>query len=799
MKEWFSVKEVSAFEKVVVTTIRRRVARGEYIKVREVKSDKGGRGGKLWEIHISSLSPEIQKSLIKQSGDLTPELLPVLPELAPEAQLEARGRLCNLPIPSDLAAAAVPVEKVWNEQTTASDAAFRDPRVRRIARIVQEARCIPDGWKKKAWVTQVAAKNDASVATVYRWLKKYDTAGLDGLRHTKSCRGRAKKWDTPALDFWIGINLKREHRKIAKDALYEILRTEAARNGWRIGGYQSALGWLKKRITPQLLAYRDGGHRALDNMLPAVLRTYADLAPFEILVGDQHRFDFWVVSDWTGEVFRPEGYFWQDLRTRCLYGGAVAQKYSAYLIGLALRMGCNVFGAFKSIYTDNGKPELSRYVTAILMNLRALHMDTLREESNAGVDPDADPEEIGALAIEPGTRRKAIVKNAKAKMIEGTFNIFEGILRDHFRVPGSTKRLTDKSETQDVDQEYIRRLARAGKLLKFSEFMATMYHAMDYYNQEKHHRGLHREWCWLPRPAKTTPWECLRHCMEDGWRPTHLCPTDIDMLFLARADRGGRIVHQGRISFRHGPIYFYEHEALMDYEGQRVAIRYDMMNPGWLLCFDQKSGDFICRAEPIEWSSMLDTDLAGRKIAEKRKLRKEIIAKFRDYTLTVPDFMNYSEITAAEGPEVLPAENKGRADVRARNIETSKTPDEVADDVAEITARMAETQALSQEEQARHQQEVADRMEWIKAEEDALPDEPVSAEPAAPDGAEVIQITPRPLFNSAADRYEWCFNEVDAGREISEADRIWMAEQEAKFTPDEIEYWKYRRANRRAK
>ena len=33
--------------------------------------------------------------------------------------------------------------------------------------------------------------------------------------------------------------------------------------------------------------------------------------------------DDWVVDEDMGEVLRPEGYFWQDLRTRCLYGGVM--------------------------------------------------------------------------------------------------------------------------------------------------------------------------------------------------------------------------------------------------------------------------------------------------------------------------------------------------------------------------------------------------------------------------------------------------------------------------------------------
>ena len=38
--------------------------------------------------------------------------------------------------------------------------------------------------------------------------------------------------------------------------------------------------------------------------------------------------------------------------------------------------------------------------------------------------------------LKPGTHKKAIVKNAKAKMIEGTFDKLERILRSRFQYLG---------------------------------------------------------------------------------------------------------------------------------------------------------------------------------------------------------------------------------------------------------------------------------------------------------------------------------------------------------------------------
>ena len=88
---------------------------------------------------------------------------------------------------------------------------------------------------------------------------------------------------------------------------------------------------------------------------------------------------------------------------------------------------------------------------------------------------DVDAEEVNPCIIVPGTHKKAIVKNAKAKMIEGTFNIVEGILRSHFRLPGNVKCLADGIHDQDVDQDEAKCLAESGKLLLASEFYLYVY------------------------------------------------------------------------------------------------------------------------------------------------------------------------------------------------------------------------------------------------------------------------------------------------------------------------------------
>ena len=684
-----------------------------------------GRGKPRKEYLLNSLPGDIQKIMIENMEST--EIIGMIPTLAPGAALAATARLAGL----DGGPMRPPARgSSWSDGAAVSESVLTDPRVRRIARIVQEALDVPRGWKKSKWINAVAIKYDTTRPTIYKWIKKYQKQGLSGLQHTKGNKGVPKKWTPEALDYYVGLCLK--HHKIAKDALYyDILVPHARKEGWIIGGYESALGWYNKKCTFPMEQYSRGGYRALDNALPAVLRSYSDLLPFEILVGDQHRFDFWVMCEQTGVVFRPEGFFWQDLRTRLFYGGAVDKKYDSQLIGLALRIGIRRFGAFGSIYTDHGKPELSRYIMGVLAAMTALGLSAERT-IDGDLDVPKNPELVNPCAILPGTHKKAIVRNAKAKMIEGAFSKFEGVLRDHMRVPGYVKRLNDSQEEQDRAHGIAMSLARAGKLLTPTEFALKMYRAMDYCNIEKAHRGVLKEWGWMPKPKTATPTDCLRACFTNGWRPRWLRPEDIDMVFLARADRGGRVVDRGRLSFNN---QLYEHDALIRLHKVRVDVRYDCMDPEWVLCF--KDGEFICRARPVEYSSMKDQDLASRKIAEKGSRRKAVIQECRRLTSSVPDILEYSQIPADEKADAVLGTPKQRAIIMESRAPV-QTADELAADVALI---------------------------------------------------ENYRERNKPVFANEVDRYQWCVDQGPEGTTLSAEDRKFAIEFEGRMNIDTREYW----------
>jgi len=712
-----------------------------------------GRGGNHRKYPLATLPSDIQEAVLIYNKDTNPDavgqMTAMLPVLSAGAAARAIDALMPVELPSFESALAPQNgqngQKSWTPETAISEADLQDPRIKKILAILREVDAMPRTWAngKRRWIESVAMRHAVQWQSVYRWMKKYEKRGIAGLRHTKSYKDQPKVWTPEAIDFWVSVCGKREHRGADhKDLYYNVLVIEAQRRDWRIGGYESANGWFKKRWNPLMEAMQRGGLRALDNLLPPVLRDYSDLAPFEMLVGDQHRFDRWVVDEETGEVFRPEGYLWQDLRTRVIYGAAVDKKYDAWLIGLALRLGVSCYGAFTSIYTDNGKPELSKYLMSILANLRSLGMEWQQTDEVCVDLLDVDGEDVNPCYLAAGTHKKAIVKNAKAKMIEGTFYRLERIMASVMLLPGQTKRMSEDIHWQDIDRNEAQKLAEQGKLLTAREFAIALYQACDYYNREKAHRGVRSEWAWKPVPAQTTPYDCLRACYDDGWRPRMISREAADLIFLAR---GTRVVNKGCINLEND---IYVHDALLPMHKAQVDIRYNPMTLDE--CHVFQGGRYICTATPVERSSMKDMDLAARKIAEKKERRRRFAEEFKRISTLAPDFRQYSQVPEAERVAALIG-----ADRKRRAIENKEA-----------------TRPVSQEELTAH----IEKME----QGEALPPKHETPLPPKPD-----------YFRDEFARYQWILKHLKAGGELAADDAAFREKYEAAMKPDERERWQF--------
>ena len=622
---------------ITVRGLRKKVFKERW-RYRLVDNPKGGGHMMLFKVH--QLPGDVQKIVAA-----TMEMSAVQAQaLCPEAQRIADQKL--LPVAQSFSSGAL--QKAPPNHSGMSADTLKDPQVKKYAPVIILARNVPRDWNKTAWVEAVARNHEMSPSALRVMMNRFGDGDGDyeALRHIKPYRGEPRKWDPRALDYSAGLILKRGHRKWSVKSLFDEVLVQAFKQGWKTGGLRSWQEQVEKRLNTKLRAIRDGGVRALDNLLPPTLRDNSDLPPLGIVVGDQHRCDRWVRDDHTLKVFRPEFYLWQDLRTRILYGGAIGVRYDKFMVGLGLWIGNRRFGALRQIYTDNGRPERSGYVADILSDMATLGMSQA-DESDGFIDAsEADAEELCCVGLEAGRHRKGIVKNAKCKMSERTNSVFEAIQRDVFRLPGDTKRLTDSGEEQEVDHDEAKRLAKDGKLLTFSEYRIKFYETLDYYNNIRPHAGVLKEWKWDPRPQQATPMDCLIMCYHrEGWRPVRFSEEALNLIFLPKKERK---IDRGRIHFHTELAEIYEHPALVAFDnGELVTVRYNPLDPEWLLVFG-RNGKFVCQAHPVEYSSMKDSSLAQRKIKQKTAWRQKYLADYRRLTDPIPDLREFSTVPLIE-------------------------------------------------------------------------------------------------------------------------------------------------------
>jgi len=434
----------------------------------------------------------------------------------------------------------------------------------------------PQGVKKTEWIQKVGKSFKISSATVRRYVAEVKSHTLK-----KERKGRGvSAWDAEALSWLQGFYLRAidEVGECSKAAAYRALKQKAAIEGWRIGSSQSAYQHLKN-LHPLLTTYARGGPRALDNYF-YILRNLDSLRPMQIIVGDQHIFNFWVCDYESGRVFRMTGYLWLDMATRTIYGVAFDEKYNYRTVKRALKIGLLRFGKFECTYNDNGKPEISRAMNEVIGELQSWGMRTedlselYRTDAGYAVEDPASGEVLDYVQTPESWRKYnrrilAQVKNAKAKPIETFFRTLEQILID-MRLPGLVRNINasapeDEKATARLKQQKEKRL-----LLTPEEFQEQVLKALETYETRKH------------STLKMSPREKLMEKVSQGWDPSRLRDADINFIFMERIERkvtSGKIVignelYEGE-ELRESNGLIDDSVGITQFEGKTLQIRFD--------------------------------------------------------------------------------------------------------------------------------------------------------------------------------------------------------------------------------
>uniref|UniRef100_A0A7C4AJR9 Transposase-like Mu C-terminal domain-containing protein n=1 Tax=Thermodesulfovibrio aggregans TaxID=86166 RepID=A0A7C4AJR9_9BACT len=678
-----------------------------------------GNGGRQYRIALSSLPAQAQIKWVQENIN---EAVNLPEQFVEKLSAQAQWEIVRQKTPKEEAG----MQTILNVTKKQKD-----------IELIQRAMNPPQGVKKSHWIAKCAESAGITVQALYKKIFIYKNKGITGLVNSGS-KAVLKKWSQPALSFMQGVYLKmlKEGGSGVKKKAYDAVIAEAEKRGWSVGSKSSAYEYLDK-LNPLLERYAKGGIRALDNVF-YIVRQYDDLAPFECIVGDQHRFDFFVQDEETGKVFRPEGYFWIDLRTRNVYGMAVTDRYNSYLMGLALRMGLKKFGKFKVAYTDNGKPEVSKYFNNIVQELNTYGMkeqdiSELYKTQDGYAIESGDGEVVNVVPTKEAWHRYARPYNAKAKLIERFFRTIEDILVE-IGTPGLIKDLRSTSEEKALSDSRLKKLLEEGSLLTYEEFLLKLFKAVEIYSERKHYA------------LKQSPYqELIRTVKEEGFVPSMIIEHEIDFILMARTTRS---VNRGRILL---DGILYEGESLENglwdiADKTKIEVRYDLYDRESIYAI--RPDGKIVQLVQVPISSMKNPELTSELIKKKRKMIAQIREEWKRLTQPVPGVIEYSARTKA----IL--KHKGK--------KQSKPEEQILD-------------------RESFEKEVKRRVEMTKSINSF-------------ESMQKRQLIKPSIFASEREKYKYLVDCEMEGVELSEQEKLYMRKYEAKMEDGERMWWEnYRR------
>ena len=489
---------------------------------------------------------------------------------------------------------------------------------------------------KKDAAHELSVKYGVSVQTIYRYVDEIRRYGYAPRIKTRKQGRKIYAWSSEAIAFMQAFYLSRR-----KDVGYCTRRNayhktvqEAAKMGWSCGSEQSAYLYLRD-INTALTMYASGGRRALDNMF-YIMRDLSNLDPFQIVVGDQHRFDFWCLDD-DGTLFRPECYLWLDMRTRLVYGIAFDRHYNTSTVLRALRMGVQLFGKFGSTYNDNGSAECSGWADVVVEQLQLYGMrfgsdnsELYKLQDGRYVCEDEDGNILEYVQSREEWHRSnrrifANVKNAKTKPIERFFSSLEQMLLDRC-LPGYVKEVGMSAPEEEEAARRLQWQQKSGYILTYQEFIREVVLAIDDYQQRKH-ASLGR-----------SPKEELQNAIEGGFRQIFLNPADIRYLFMNQTSvkvQGDRIRLNNR--WYQGPaltqaMVLQNRGSLVGLSGKKVLVRFDPEDPeSEAYAIDPRDNRPIILSI-IDKIPMLDDDAASRKLEHKHSNINAVTGAYKTIT-----------------------------------------------------------------------------------------------------------------------------------------------------------------------
>ena len=419
---------------------------------------------------------------------------------------------------------------------------------------------------------------------------------------------------TPALraaieNIWFDRDFARNQGTAAM--AYEALSAQAEAKGWELPSYATVCRYIRQMMADGNVASAhyllSHGERAWkrDKMIKGRRDTGA-LRVMELLQGDEHTFDCWVMyTHPNGKTtpIRPKLVAWIDIRSRMILGPIICKDANSQILKLSLLKAIysERGGVPRWLMIDNGRDYTAKELTGGRKN-RHLEFD---DEGRAFYQ---------SIGIEDYSRSKPYEPWTK-----GQVERFFGTVCNQFtKWMGSYVGTLTGSKTDGKIPKDIQRLADQGKLLTMEEFAERWETWVNTIYPFRKHSGLKEQKEEEPTPAAV--WENAPRYFKAA------PPRDYAAVLMMKVE-SCRVYNVG--IKRWG--YYYHAQELAGYVGQRVNIRYDPDNITSIHVYDL-SWKRICEAYSQELlaisprvSSWAVENLIQEQNRQKR-LAKEIAA-----------------------------------------------------------------------------------------------------------------------------------------------------------------------------
>src|ERR1044072_7744772 len=404
--------------------------------------------------------------------------------------------------------------------------------------------------------------------------------------------------------------------------LYNALKKETLKHGWKIPS-ESSVYRLWKNIPEFIKTLLLEGQNAYNSKHnPYVPRDYTDLQALQVLCGDHSQRDV-TVSLPKGKVGRPWLSVWYDLRTGLIWGWHLSLEPSSHTAAQAYANGVKTFGAqptsrpkdgfYSYIYTDQGRDYKSRNWDGKVLKVHKAAMtlnegmQMLRVERRVGIADDLNIKHLLARGY-----------NAREKAVERLFRVISEWEQNTFEEYCGRDAKSRPDRWRELYAQHNRRTKgkhSPSPFISFEQYRKRLAEFIREYNNSPHERATVGDEPMIPieeyRRLYTTKYQ--------------ISTKTLALLLMKVAQK--TVGKDGVQCFRKN--WFYNHEAMAEFKGQKVEVRYS--EDDYKRVFVILPNSNICEAELITPTSIINPNQQTLKAVKQMQAHERAIE--RDFQL----------------------------------------------------------------------------------------------------------------------------------------------------------------------